>query len=354
VIWGDRIFIASADEQTREVYAFDRMTGEKLWTCACPFVEPDAEQAELSEETGYAPSTMVTDGRRVYSIFPNADVFAISADSGEVAWSKALGLPENHYGHATSLEMAGRLLFVQLDQGMADEELSALYAFDGASGEEVYRVDRPVDASWTTPVVIRAVQPAQLLLSATPYLISYNPKDGTENWRAEVVEGELAPSQIYAGGLVFTVSPYMEMAAVRIDGSGDVTETNVAWLADNGVPDITSPVASEELYWTATTDGTVTCYEIASGEELWQEETDLELYASPSLVGDQLLLVSSEGLLMTIQAGREYAAVGEFDIGERVMASPAFQDGMMYIRSMQSLMGFEIGGEAAGDGEVRP
>lgn len=355
VIWDKALFVASADAEVREVYAFDRISGDKLWTCVCPFVEPDAEQAELSAETGYAPCTMVTDGRRVYVIFPNADVFGIAADSGRIVWSKALGLPENHYGHATSLEMADRLLFVQLDQGMSDDELSALYALDGATGDEVYRVARPVDASWTSPTLFRAIEPAQLVLTATPYVIAYNPMDGKEIWRADCVEGELAPSQIYAGGFVFTISPYMEMTAVRPDGSGDVSDTHIAWIGDYGVPDITSPVASEELYWTVTTEGTVTCYEIATGEELWQHETDLEFYASPSLVGGQLFLVSSEGLIVNVEAGRDFTAAGEFDLEERVMASPAFQGGMIYIRTARGLLCMQVpDGQGAADGEARP
>jgi outer membrane protein assembly factor BamB len=194
-----------------------------------------------------------------------------------------------------------------------------------------------------------------LVLTATPYVIAYNPMDGTEIWRAECVEGELAPSQIYAGGFVFTISPYMEMTAVRPDGSGDVSDTHIAWVGDYGVPDITSPVASEELYWTVTTEGTVTCYEIATGEELWQHETDLEFYASPSLVGGQLFLLSSEGLIVNVEAGRAFAAAGEFDLEERVMASPAFQGGMIYIRTARGLLCMQVpDGQVAADEEARP
>jgi outer membrane protein assembly factor BamB len=102
VIWGDKVFLAGANADRQEVYCFDRNSGKILWTTA---LNPAGRKPQISAETGYAPSTAVTDGTRVYIIFPTGIISALDMDGNKV-WEKDLGLPENHYGHASSLIIA--------------------------------------------------------------------------------------------------------------------------------------------------------------------------------------------------------------------------------------------------------
>jgi len=66
VVWGDRVFLSGATEETREAYSFDANTGELLWQRDV-VVELSAndEPPEVSEDTGFAAPTMAVDGRRV-------------------------------------------------------------------------------------------------------------------------------------------------------------------------------------------------------------------------------------------------------------------------------------------------
>ena len=68
---------------------------------------------------------MATDGLRVYAMFATGDVVALSLE-GQELWHKNLGVPKNHYGHASSLATYNDLLIVQLDQAMAEDGLSRL------------------------------------------------------------------------------------------------------------------------------------------------------------------------------------------------------------------------------------
>ncbi|MDD3588435.1 MAG: PQQ-binding-like beta-propeller repeat protein, partial [Thermoguttaceae bacterium] len=114
VIWGERIFLTGASEAKRQVFCFHRTTGKLLWATSVPEVGNKIGADSLNADTGLAASTVVTDGRRVYAIFPNADIAAIDF-SGKLVWSKNLGNAESQYGYASSLALWFDRVIVQID-----------------------------------------------------------------------------------------------------------------------------------------------------------------------------------------------------------------------------------------------
>jgi outer membrane protein assembly factor BamB len=177
----------------------------------------------------------------------------------------------------------------------------------------------------------------QLITSASPWVIAYDPLKGTEIWKAEVMGGDVAPSPVYASGLVFTVNIDAELVAIRPDGQGDVTETHVAWRGEDGLPDICSPVSNGSLIFLLTTSGKVTCYDVGSGDVVWAERIKLPCHSSPSLVENRLYIFSKKGVLVILEAGKEYRELGRHELGEAVETSPAFTEGRLYIRGHNNL-----------------
>ena len=57
-------------------------------------------------------------------------------------------------------------------------------------------------ASWASPQVAVFAGRTQVLTCADPWVIAYDPADGHELWKAEVLGGDVAPSPTVAGGLV--------------------------------------------------------------------------------------------------------------------------------------------------------
>ena len=140
VVWGNRVFLSGADQQRREVYCFDADSGKLLWQQEVPGTpQSTARPPKVNEDTGYAAPTTATDGRRVFAIFANGDVAAFDF-AGKLVWAKSLGLPENNYGHASSLAMYENLLLVQFDQGTTRTPKSKLLALDSATGKTVWEV----------------------------------------------------------------------------------------------------------------------------------------------------------------------------------------------------------------------
>jgi len=341
VVWGRRVYLSGADEESREVYAFDTVSGELLWTSPIVAVGQTLEIPEVGDDTGLAASTLATDGRRVYALFATGEVGGFDLD-GTQLWGASVGPFANAYGHASSLVIHEDRLLVQLDQGLEDEGLSRLLALNVLTGETVWEVARPVDASWSTPLVIpREDGGAEVVLSATPWVISYDAREGTELWRVDFLQGEVVPAPVSAEGLVFVLHQDVGGAAIRLGGRGDVTDTHVAWTLDYGAPSISSPALSGGLLFIQEDDGLVTCYQAGDGAQLWEHELDGMFNASPVMVGERLYLTNTKGTTFTLKAGREVEELGRSELGEGVHASFAFAGGRLFIRGEEHL--FAIG-----------
>ena len=337
VVWDDRVFVSGANRNTREVYCFDASSGRLLWTGDVQSASPrTSKRLEVTKETGFAAPTAVTDGRHVCAIFANGDVGCFDF-AGRKVWAINLGVPDNTYGHASSLAMYRNLLLIQYDQASVEDEKSKLIALNAFSGDTVWEMKRPVSSSWASPIVADMNDKPQLIACSDPWAIAYNPTNGAELWRAECLGGEIAPSPIYAGGLIFAVEPYAKLVAIKPDGHGDVTKTHIAWSIEDIAPDICCPVSNGKLIFLLATEGFLACYKTKDGTKLWEKEMDNDFLASPSLVGDNLYLLTREGVMIIVKAGAEYRELTRCELGETCYASPAFADGRIYIRGVENL-----------------
>jgi len=333
VVWGDRIFLSGASDKKREVYCIDAATGKILWQK--PVDTPEgtaAEPPELLEDTGYAASTLATDGRHVAAIFANGDIACFDM-AGKRLWARNFGVLKNSYGHATSLDMYRARVLVQLDQGTPAKPASRLIAIDAATGKTVWETKRPVPSSWASPILINTGKREEFITAGKPWVIAYDPASGKELWRAKVLDGDVAPSPVFASGLVFAVNTGAKLSAIRPDGQGDVTESAVAWAAEDGLPEIVSPLTDGKLIWLFTTPGTCTCYRAKDGSKVYEKELDEAVNASPTLVGDKFYVFDVKGVMHLIAATEEFNELWKAALGESVRASPAFLDGRIYVRT---------------------
>jgi len=339
IVWGDRIFLSGADANEREVYCFDASSGNLLWERPVTTLpQTGVKKAVKVTEggAGFASPTMVTDGQRVCAIFANGEVGCFDLQ-GKNIWTRNLGLPDSAYGYSSSLDLYRNLLLVLYDQGAAEDQKSKLMALNVLSGVTIWEAQRPVPNSWASPIVTRIGNQCQVITCGDPWVIAYDPANGAELWRAKCLGGEIAPSPIYANGLVFAIEPYTKLVAIKPDGQGDVTKTHIAWTVEDSTPDICCPVSSGELLFLLTSEGKLTCYKVKDGTKVWDKDLKENFRASPSLVGNRLYLLSETGIMFIIEAGMEYKQLAKCELGEDCNASPAFADGRIYIRGQENL-----------------
>ena len=339
VVCGKYVFLSGATEQRREVYCFDAAGGKLLWQRDVPGTpQSTVKPPEVQEDTGYAAPTTTTDGRRVFAMFANGDVVALDYGGSQV-WARSLGIPENSYGHAASLTMYEDLLLIQFDQGGAKAGKSRLMALNAQSGKTAWEVKRLVPNSWASPIVFDHEDRSQVVTCADPWVIAYNPADGTELWRAKCLTGDVGVSPVFAAGVVHVGNEYCEWSAIRADGSGDVTKTHVLWTAEEGLPDTCSPLVTEKHVFLMPSWSTLTCYDVTSGKLLWEQDfEDGSFMSSPSEAGGRVYLFGTEGKAWVVEPGPTGCkTVGKGDLGEGCVTSPAFAEGRFYIRGKKHL-----------------
>ena len=336
VVCEGRIFLTGADEKQRAVYAIDAATGQVTWTQ--PFAPAPGPQAvKVNKETGYAAPTMAADGKRVSAIFANGDVGAWDL-AGKRQWTKSLGVPESAYGYAASLAIYEDRLIIQLDQGSEPEkQQSALIALDTATGQQAWRTPRPVRNSWSSPIVVPTASGAQVITAADPFVMGYDAKTGKELWRAKCLRGDGGPSPCYADGLAYACSDLAGLFAIRISDGDGKKAGDVVWSADEGLPDISSPVTNGELLLLAAGYGVATCYDAKQGTKLWEQDFKTTFESSPVIVGKRVYLSDMDGVTHIFEAAREYKSVGQGAVGEPITATSAFINGRIYLRGEKHL-----------------
>ncbi len=333
VLWGNRLYVSGADAASREIYCFDTESGEMLWRRAAPpLAGTPAEAPKVLKETGYAAPTMAVQEDRAFAIFANGDLVCVDAD-GDVKWGRNLGVPDNHYGHSSSLLAFRNLLFVQYDQ-RSNGKLSAL---DIESGREVWTVPRAT-ISWASPAYVQTAFGPQLVLVSSKDVRAYDPMIGRELWQVECLSGEVATGPAYANGMFYVASEYSDATAIRINRDGDTLVPEIVWQWYEALPDVASPLAVGNHLYIATSRGEIVCLDAETSEVAWFEEYDEGFYSSPIFMGDKIYAIDKQGSGYVFRPGDSYELLGEPKLGQETVATPAFTDGRIYIRTKEQLV----------------
>ena len=334
IVWDDAIFLTGADETKSCVFRFDAATGALQWSSELNLPGGRPPTPTVGEETSLAAPTPVTDGRRVYALFPTGEIAGFDF-SGKQIWARNIGPLENAYGYAASLAIYQDRLLIQIDRGEPEDGQSKLLALDTRTGKDLWEAKRDVAASWSSPVICNVNGQPQLITCAKPFAIAYNPVDGMELWRNKCLESDVAPSPITAGNMTVAVAPNTAIIGLR---PGD--EATV-WKVEDGVPDAASPVSDGQRVYLTTSEGQLTCYELQTGKVVWTHDLSEPIYASPTLAGNVLVLISRKGNSWTLEAGDSYKELGRGELGEECCASPVPIGKRLLVRGKQNLFCIE-------------
>ena len=328
VIWDNKVFVTGADNKSEVVFCYDLLTGKLLWQHdAGKIPGSPAAKPEVSQDTGLSPSTLVVDGQRVFAIFPTGDIVCLDMD-GKPVWSKNIGVPDNHYGHASSLIALQDKLFIQYDSNKGGR----IIALNVLTGNTVWDIKRKTEISWASPVIMVANNKTQLVTSSNPLVAGYDTETGKELWSVECMAGEVAPSPCYGGGLVFAGNDNAKLVAIQPG-----TPAKILWESDEILPEVSSPVVSDGLLFVCTSSGTLACFDATTGKKQWENDFGKGFFSSPVITEGKIYAIDMGGKMHILKVSREKKIVGEPSLGEKAFATPAFTDGRIVLRGVNNL-----------------
>ena len=326
VITGRNVFITGADAKARELYCYDVWTGELKWTVKADGIAGSpSSMPKVNADTGLAASTVATNGEEVCAIFATGDVICANME-GKRLWAKNIGLPDNHYGYASSLLMYGNTLIIQYQ----NNSNAKILALSTKNGNQIWSKSAKDKIAWSSPIIATLGGKSALVVMGNPAIAAYNPGNGAELWRVECMSGEVGSSPASAGGIVFGASEYAK--CIAIDGATGET----LWEASDYLPECSSLAATKDLVFCATSYGMVCAYDAKTGEVKKEHDLTTPFYSSPVVVDGKVYLFSNSGKVYIFSAST-FDLITSFETGEKTFATPAFTDGMMIVRTDKSL-----------------
>ena len=132
--------------------------------------------------------------------------------------------------------------------------------------------------------------------------------------------------------------------AIRLGGSGDMTEKSVKWKYHRGIPQLPSPLVYQNvLYMVNDAGGIVTMLNPDTGELLLQGRLpggSDTFYASPVAADGKVFIPSEKGMVFVLPPGPKLEPLAVNDLGDGIYATPALLDGRIYLRTLNTLYCF--------------
>jgi outer membrane protein assembly factor BamB len=351
VIAGGKLFISTIDANKKLVaLCLDENTGKILWQ------KTIANGFESNERNNLASPSPITDGKNVWYSFGTGDLAAFDAD-GKPLWARNI---QKDYGpfhvqwlYASTPLLSDGKLYVQVLHRSDD---SYLLALDPMTGKELWKQPRPNDAvgeskeSYATPILFKGGDKSEVLLVGGDTVTASDPETGKELWRCGGYNAKHADhwrtitSVVPIDGLIVTCAPKGgPITAIKDGGSGDVTETNVAWRTGQLTSDVCVPLAYEgSLYIMEGDRKKIHCMDPASGKEKWSGSLggNSVFRASPTGADGKIYCMNETGDVWVLAADKFQVLSTSSLGGGPSRASIAVADGKVFVRTSGKIYAF--------------
>jgi len=345
VLWGEEIFLTSADEEAGQVLVLCLRAGDGsvAWQKAFPF-----SKFRKHDYNSFASGSPAVDEHRVYVCWssPARYVLVALSHQGEKVWEKDLGSFTSQHGSGTSPIVYQNKVVLANEQ---DGE-SFLIAVDAATGETSWKTPRKTtQTAYGTPCVYQPKdgKPELIFNSQSHGISAINPDNGKELWEfSKAFDKRTVSSPVIAGDLIIgscgSGGGGNFIVAVRPGEPAKSKEPELAYSIRRSAPYVPTSVCLGDLLFLWGDGGIVSCVKAASGEIKWQERVGGDFFGSPVCVDGRLFCVSSRGEVVVVEASEQFNLLARNTLGEQTHSTPAVAGGRMYIHTSKHLV--SIGG----------
>lgn len=329
-IQGDRIWLTTATEDGKSLRAIcvDRKTGS---------IQQNIEVFRLKSaatthgKNSHASPTPILEGDKIYVHF-GAMGTACLTQSGAIVWKTKLEYDNGQHGSGGSPALYENLLIISCD-GQREQYVVAL---EKTTGQVRWRKNRQGAQAYTTPLVVRLPTGDQVISIGAFRAFAYEPRTGQEIWNVSYAKGfSNVPRPVFGHGMIFICTGYdhSTLYAVRLDGKGDVTQSHIAWTLKRGVSLTPSPLLVGDELYLVSDNGIATCVDAKTGATHWQVRLGGNHSASPLYADGRIYFLSEEGESVVITPGKEFKKLATNQLDGATLASMAVSGESIFVRS---------------------
>jgi outer membrane protein assembly factor BamB len=336
---GDKVFVTAAEgagQEKLQVLCFERRDGAPVWTRQFTATGRTMTHAK----TCVAASTPCSNGRLIFALWSSNDLAAFDL-AGNLVWLRGLTVDyanaSNSLGMASSPVVVGKTLVVVIEN---DSESYSL-GIDADTGRNVWKLERPRSANWTSPVPVpsRNGKPEGVLLQSAKGVLAVEAATGKKLWEFGPSASSMS-SSLVEGEVLYV--PAAGMTALALPAAGN--EPATLWNARQINPSTISPLLLKSRLFSVNNAGILTMAEASSGEIKWKLRLTGPFSGSPVGAGDRVALVSEKALVQIVDANApEGALLGQLKLPlneqtkELTLCTPAVSGGQLFVRTDSTL-----------------
>ena len=339
IIVGDKVFVTAAEgaeQEKLQVLCFQKKDGAPLWTRQLIATGRTMTHAK----TCVAASTPCSDGRNVYALWSSNDLAAFDLE-GNLVWLRGLTADyanaSNSLGMASSPVVVGKTLIVVIEN---DSESYSL-GIDTATGRNVWKLERPRSANWTSPVPLpaRDDSPAGVLLQSSKGVVAVEAATGKTLWEFGPSASSMS-SSVVEGGVAYVPAAGITALSVPAPGKEPVS----VWNARQINPSTISPLLLKSRLFSVNNAGILTMADASTGDIKWKLRLTGPFSGSPVGAGDRVALVSEKALVQVVDINApEGAVIGQLQLPlneqtkELTLCTPALSGSQLFVRTDSTL-----------------
>lgn len=334
IIVGDRVYLtaSSGGRQDRlHVLCFNKATGEQVWER-----QFWATGRTVSHPTTCnAAPTPASDGERIYAFYSSNDLVCLDLD-GNLQWFR--GLTHDYPNASNSLGMASSLIVADgVVIAMVENDTDSMTTgVDCLTGVEVWKLERPRKANWTSPVHWKGKKPGEdlVLIQSAGGVMAIVPRTGQTKWSYDDGASTVA-SLVVADGVAYV--PSHGVTAIR-PGESTPNVAEILWQEGSLNPGTSSLAVHKDKVYFINDPGVLSCADAKTGKREYQVRMpEGHCSGSPIIAGDYLYVFNELGKGVVCDLNNKGKVVNEHSFGQVILSTAAIADGAIYVRSDKTL-----------------
>jgi outer membrane protein assembly factor BamB len=373
VIWGDNLFITTAisnqdnsgfrtgiygdvapvndtSQHEWKVLCYNKTNGNKIWEqTACTGVP----KIKRHPKSTHANTSIATDGKNVVAFFGSEGLYCYTM-TGELKWKADFGvlksvfymMEQAEWEFASSPILYNGVVIIQCDV----LNNSFVAALDAETGKELWRVKRDEFPGWCTPNIYQNNGKTCVVVNGYKHRGAYDFKTGEEVWKMSGGGDIPIPTPIIGNDQIYMNSahgPSSPVLAISKNAKGDLTlkdqQTSnefVTWSVPKGGSYMATMLLYDNYLYNLGWNGSVVCYEAATGKEVYKNKLgQMKSFSGSPVASDgKIYIADEEGNAYVFKAGPEFSLISTNSLGDICMTTPAITDNLIFFRTMKYLI----------------